>query len=234
MRCSLICLAVVAFVGSSWSALLIAQDVKTPAATVQPAEVQTEVSRIYVFVDKKGLGHQHGVEAKLSASSLLLGAKENAGKLVFDMTSFNADTPVARKYVGLAGTTDEGTRTAVNENMKGAAVLDVRRFPTASFDVTSAKATGRTSAKGLPLYQLEGQFTLHGRTRPLSIPVDVEQVRGWLHVKGVFTIKQTEYGIKPYSKGFGAIGVGDELRIYGDLIVAPSEHVNLQDIPVRP
>ncbi len=216
------------------SPLLIAQELSAPSPQVKPADVQTDASRIYVFVDKTGLGHQHGVEAVLQKSTLALGAGENAGQLHFDMNSFDADTQAARKYVGLSGTTDDSTRKAVNENMKSAAVLNVKKYPTARFDVTSAKSTGRNNAKGLPLYELAGKFTLHGKQRPLSIVVEVEQVRGWLHVKGVFSIKQTDYGIKPYSKALGAIGVADELRIYGDLFVAPTQHVTMQEIPVRP
>lgn len=195
--------------------------------------VQTEASRVYVFVDKTGFGHQHGVEARLTDSSLSLGAAKDAGTLVFDMASFDADTAAARKYVGLSGTTDAGTRKSVNENMKGADVLHVSRYPTATFVIASAKPTANQSRRGLPLYQLDGQFTLHGTTRPLSVVVDVEQVRGWLHLRGVFQIKQTDYGITPYSKAFGAIGVTDQLRIYGDLYVAPTSNVSMADIPSR-
>ena len=216
------------------TSILNAQDNQESGANFQPADVQIEASRVYVFVEKTGLGHQHGVEARLLKSTLSLGASQDAGKLVFDMNSFDADTEAARKYVGLTGTTDENTRMAVNENMKGTAVLAVDRYPTATFDVKSAKATGQSTAKGLPLYELNGTFTLHGKARPLSFVAEVEQTRGWLHVKGAFSIKQTDYGIKPYSKILGAVGVADELRIYGDLYVAPTQHVILQNIPKRP
>lgn len=40
-----------------------------------------------------------------------------------------------------------------------------------------------------------------------------------LHVRGRFAVLQTQYGIKPFSKGLGAIGVADELQIWGDLWV---------------
>lgn len=117
--------------------------------------------------------------------------------------------------------------------MKGPAVLNVSRFPTATFDVASAKETGQTSRKGLPVYRLNGQFTLHGTKRPLSIMAEVDQARGWLHVRGNFTVKQTDFGITPYSKAFGAIGVADELKIYGDLFVVPTPNVAMTDIPTR-
>lgn len=215
----------------STSPVIFAQEASKPA--YKPADVQTQASRIYVFVDKTGLGHQHGVEAKLLSSRLVLGAEQNAGKLIFDMNSFDADTPVARKYVGLEGTTDEGTRTAVNNNMKGSAILNVGKYPTATFDIASALATGQTSGDGLPIYELKGNFTLHGTTRPLAINAEVEQTRGWLHVRGNFIIKQTSFGITPYSKAFGAIGVADSLKIYGDLFVVPTANVAMAEIPTR-
>jgi polyisoprenoid-binding protein YceI len=211
--------------------LTTAQEATAPA--YQPADVQTQASRVYVFVDKTGLGHQHGVEAKLLSSTLVLGADQNAGKLVFDMTSFDADAPTARKYVGLSGTTDASTRSAVNKSMKGSAILNVAKYPTATFDIASALPTGQSTSDGLPIYQLKGNFTLHGTTQPIAINAAVEQARGWLHVRGNFVIKQTSYGITPYSKAFGAIGVADPLKIYGDLFVAPTDKIAMAEIPSR-
>ena len=212
---------------------VLAQETLATPSTQQLGEIQVEASRVYVLVEKTGLGHRHGVEAKLLASTLILGAEHNAGKLVFDMTSFDADTPLARKHLGLSGTTDDATRTAVNENMRGAAILDVANYPTATFDVTSAKATGETSKQGRPTYRLVGKFTLHGTTKPLEIRVEVEQERGWLRVHGGFAINQTSFGISPYSKAFGAIGVADQLKIFGDLFVAPTDHLSIADIPAK-
>ena len=62
---------------------------------------------------------------------------------------------------------------------------------------------------------------LHGTTRPLEFVADVELVKGWQHAGGAFTILQSDYGIKPYSKMLGAVGVADKLEIFGDLYVAP-------------
>ena len=207
------------------------QEASQSKPSYKPADVEVGSSRVFVFVDKKGLGHQHGVEAKLLPSTFALGAEKDAGKLVFDMTTFDADTPAARKYVGLSGETDKATRDAVNENMRGEAILNVKKYPKAIFEITSAKATGRLSTRQLPTYVLEGDFTLHGITLPQKILVEVEQVRGWLHIRGSFTINQTAFGITPYSKAFGAIGVADSLKIFGDLYVVPTEHITMTDVP---
>jgi hypothetical protein len=195
--------------------------------------VNVEVSRVYTFVDKTGLGHQHGIEGRLESGQLRLGAAQEAGTLRFDMRSFQADGEAARRYVGLTGLTDEATRTKVTANMLGSDVLDVERYPTATLTVDSAVATGGTTSTGKPQYELRGRFELHGQTQNVRIPVEVERARGWLHVQGRFSIRQSAYGIEPYSTAFGAVGVADALVIHGDLWIAPSEHVALETIPER-
>ena len=195
--------------------------------------VNVEASRVYTFVDKTGFGHQHGIEGKLESGSLLMGAAANAGTLVFDMRSFDADTNKARRYVGLSGSTSASTRVQVNENMKGAAILNVAKYPTATFEVSSALPSGKTTQSGLPVFELKGMFTLHGVKRPLTVEANVEQQQGWLHVRGRFVISQTAYGITPFSKAFGAIGVADPLRIHGDLWVAPNPEIAMANIPSR-
>ena len=63
-------------------------------------QVSLKKSRIYTFVGKTGLGHQHGIEGQLKSGSIQLGAKQDAGELVFDMISFDADTDAARLRQG--------------------------------------------------------------------------------------------------------------------------------------
>ncbi len=215
--------------------------------TAQTSQVQSEkgstatgsgdanlkVSRVYIFVDKTGLGHQHAIEGKLTSGKLFLGADSSAGRLVFDMRSFDADTAAARRYIGLQGVTDASTRSKVNANMRGSGVLDVQKYPQAIFEITSALPTGNSSKRGLPTYEIVGSFRLHGTTRPARIVAEVEQARGWLHVRGNFAIRQTSYGITPFSKAFGAIGVTDALRIHGDLWIAPNPRTSMNEIPER-
>ncbi len=85
------------------------QSQETQPVATAPAQVNQQVSRVFVFVDKKGIGHQHGIEGALSAGSLRLNQASDAGKLVFDMTSFDADTPRARAHFQLEGKTDDST-----------------------------------------------------------------------------------------------------------------------------
>lgn len=193
-------------------------------STVPAGQLNLTSSRVYTFVDKTGLGHQHAVEGKLKSGSCVLGVQQNAGQLVFDMTSFDADTANARRYLGLGGQTDASTRQKVNANMKGGDVLNVRAYPTATFDIRSSMPTGQKGRSGHPIYELIGEFTLHGTRRPLKVQAEAESTNGWIHLRGRFAINQTSFGIRPFSTAFGAIGVADKLTIAGDLWVAPTDN----------
>ena len=76
-----------------------------------------------------------------------------------------------------------------------------------------------TSAEGHPLYRLSGQFTLHGVTRPLEVDAEAIDSRRTVRLRGMFSVLQTQFGITPYSKALGAIGVADKLTIYGEIQV---------------
>jgi hypothetical protein len=186
-----------------------------------PGQVDIEHSRVYIFVDKSGaIGHPHAIEGKLASGNIFL-KEGKEGSLVFDMRSFDADTPNGRKFLGLEGTTDDATRKKVNANMRGSDVLHVKKFPTAKFEHATIRAKNSTSKRQLPEYVLTGDFTLHDTTHRIEILCDMEEKDGWHHIRGGFKILQSDYGIKPYSKMLGTIGVTDELVIYGDLWVVP-------------
>lgn len=198
-------------------------------------EVQLESSRVYVFVGKVGLGHEHAVGGRLKSGAVRLGSQAKAGEIVFDMPSFAADTDEARQYVGLEGTTAAGRQKEVTENMLGADVLNVRKFPTATFQVSSALPLNKRSADGHPLYRLEGDFTLRGVKRPLTVDAEATQTSAGIHLNGSFVIKQTDYGIRPFSKAFGAVGVSDELTIYGELLLSAPRTVQRPRVkPIAP
>lgn len=179
--------------------------------------VDTKQSRIYVRVDAATrLGHSHGVIGRLASGGL---NTNGTGELVFDMTSFVADTPDARSYVGLDPKFSASDSQKVNSNMLGSDVLDVSRYPKAIFSITSVKPLdGRMGAPGR--YQLQGSFTLHGIKQPLQFQANAESAKpGLLRLRGNFTILQTSYNIQPYSALGGLVRIADALQIYGDLLV---------------
>ena len=135
-------------------------------SALAPGDIDTTLSRVYIHVEKTGFGHEHGVEAKLKSGRLQLGANQNAGELVIDMASFNADTDEARRYVGLDGSTDPGTRKEVNNNMLGSDVLDVQKYPTATFNVSRIQP--RKQSAQTPRHNCKSMVTLHFTARQTS------------------------------------------------------------------
>lgn len=207
------------------SASVAAPTNATPQTVYEVGDVYLPGSRVYVFVGKTGFGHEHGVVGQIKQGRINLDAARDAGGLVFDMASFAADTPDARKYVGLQTPTDASTQQQVNANMRGPAVLDVARLPTASFSVKEIVKLPQPSQRGLPQYQFNGDFSLHGVSRPIQVIAEAEEQNGWMHLRGNFSMLQSQFGITPFTKAFGAIGVADQLRVWGDLWIAKQRHV---------
>jgi polyisoprenoid-binding protein YceI len=218
-RSCLLAVAVCLYIGML---VLPAQARQKKAATAAAYEVDCEASRIYVKVGSASrLGHEHGVEGKLKSGTLTFGGD---GELVFDMESFTADTAEARKRVGLEKkkvSANEAKK--VTETMRGADVLGVAEHPKATFRITSITPLDKQAVSEPGAYQVEGSFTLHGTEQKLPFKAKVERgdKEGQLRMTGAFTIKQTDFGIKPYSAAAGLAKVADQLEISGDLILKP-------------
>ena len=63
-----------------------------------------------------------------------------------------------------------------------------------------------------------GDLTLRGSTRPIAF--DLELAGG--RVRGAAVVKQTEWGMKPYTALFGALKVADEVRVEIDAALGQS------------
>lgn len=185
-----------------------------------PGDVDVARSRVYVLVGKKGrLGHEHGVVGKLKSGRVTLGASTDAGEMEFDMASFVADTKEARRHMGLTGETDASTQKQVTDNMLSANVLNVKKHSTSTFVIKSVQRMKAKAAGEAPRFRLDGEFTLYGKSKPLAFEAVAEDYEGQTRLRGNFTILQSDFGIRPYSTGFGTVGVADELKIWGDVLL---------------
>lgn len=228
LGCLSLCVLLLVFLLLARGTHAAAPPVATPSATPAspPSEFSSQVdlrySRAYVHVYKSGvLGHEHAVEGRLKAGTLELGATQKAGELVFDMPTFTADSEAARRVLRLEGNTDAETQQKVDANMRGPDILDVERFPTATYSVETATLHSPATADKPAVYELKGTFTLHGTKRPLAVLAPAQETRGYLRVWCQFAILQSDYGIEPYTVALGAIGVADRLEIWGDLWLQP-------------
>ena len=184
-------------------------------------QVDTAASRAFIKVTSgTRLGHPHGVEGRLKSGKLTFGGD---GDLVFDMSTFTADTTESRKRAGLEGEkTSASDAQKVTQTMRGADVLDTARFATATFHMNVIQPSDGQAAGAPGMYKVQGAFTLHGVEKKIELNAKLEPADQppKMRFSGSFKIKQSDYGIKPYSTLGGAVKVADELEITGDLLLS--------------
>jgi hypothetical protein len=68
-----------------------------------------------------------------------------------------------------------------------------------------------------PVLQANVEVTLHGVTRTLQMPAKLAVDKGRFSVQGQADIRQSDFGITPFSVLGGALAVKDELHIIFDV-----------------
>jgi polyisoprenoid-binding protein YceI len=131
------------------------------------------------------------------------------------VNNLQVDNPNIRTLAKLEGTLSDSMRKDVKKHMLSDVQLDAEKYPLISFKSTSCSKP----ENGQMLTNMKGNFTMHGKTNPVSVNVTVSETDG-LQLKGSFPIKATDYGITPYSAMFGAVGNKDEMTITFDLQAA--------------
>ncbi len=170
--------------------------------------------------------HQFGPDSgRLTLRTSRDGLAAQAGHdLTIDATRWSAELVVAddRRPASLQATIDLGAL-AVREgtgglkpltdrdkreiSMTARKVLSVDRFPEATFAASAFQpADGDSSAGGV----ISGTFTLAGQTRPLELSV---RAVGPETFQASTQVRQTDFGIKPYSGFLGALKVRDTVEI---------------------
>lgn len=152
-------------------------------------------SSITIHVHKGGffssLGHDHTVEAPFSR--VLLNARARTVEVVVVATQMKVvDDDVSPK-----------DRADIQKSMLGPEVLDASRFPEIRFQSSRVDETSTNR------YRVTGKLDLHGVTRDLSF--DVSKTGDGAY-SGKTKLKQTDFGIKPFSAG-GVVKIKDELEL---------------------
>ena len=103
-------------------------------------------------------------------------------------------------------------RKDVKKHMLSDIQLSADKYPMITFQSTGCEGSDAEMI-------LNGNFSMHGTTKAISIPVTVSDSDG-LNIKGTFPVKATDYGFEPYSAMFGAVANKDEMTITFDLVAA--------------
>ena len=119
------------------------------------------------------------------------------------------------------GTVDCGIG-AMNRHLRE--TLHGDRFPTVEFRLATYEVdlTARTA-----IARLTGSTTIHGVTRPVET---IAQVRpdslGDVHVTGTYTVRMTDFGVRPPRRFGGLLRVKNHVTVHFDITPQPSDAVH--------
>jgi polyisoprenoid-binding protein YceI len=160
----------------------------------------------------------------LSVHTGRTGAAAKAGHdLVIDVTAWEATLTVAPE--SSVALTADPTSLRVREGSGGMQSLgdddkaniaqtiddEVLRGEQIAFRSTAVKLAARG-------FQVDGELTLAGTTRPLAFELTVDGGR----LRGSAVVAQTDFGMKPYSTLFGALKVADDVTVQIDCALPQS------------
>jgi polyisoprenoid-binding protein YceI len=178
-----------------------------PPADTRTYDVDAARSQVRVHVGRAGLlkfaGHEHeivttAIEGEVLANRADLGASRvslrfrTAGLRVTGHGEPAKDVP------------------EVQARMEGPDVLDITRFPEATF--VSRRVRGQASATDRFPLQVQGDFKLRGLSRSLEVPVDVTIEGDLLTATAVLVLRHDDFGMKPISVA-GVVKVKNEIDV---------------------
>ncbi len=176
-------------------------------------------SNVWILVDKAGplasFGHRHVIKVgRLEGFAAVAPDAATHADVRFPVASLEVDTPEALKRFGDDDIPSKADIKGTRAHMLGASVLDASRYPWVSLQISIAQ----TNAGSEPV---RATIRLHGQQKTLSLGTTLAHpARAW-KVKGGFSIKQTEFGITPYSIMLGALRVKNQIEIRYDLVFVP-------------
>eukprot|EP00996_Jenningsia_fusiforme_P003066 NODE_3874_length_901_cov_28.940141_g3567_i0.p1 GENE.NODE_3874_length_901_cov_28.940141_g3567_i0~~NODE_3874_length_901_cov_28.940141_g3567_i0.p1 ORF type:complete len:236 (+),score=46.09 NODE_3874_length_901_cov_28.940141_g3567_i0:61-768(+) len=96
-------------------------------------------------------------------------------------------------------------------NMRGSKILDVAHFPSIAYHAKVRRDKQSSAGSGL---NFDGVLSLHGQQHPLPMTADILlEEAGRMVIRGEVMFRQSDWGVKPLSRGFGALALQDKVRV---------------------
>lgn len=178
--------------------------------TLDPAQ---STVRIYVFRAGAAarLGHNHVLSAPLFTGYFYLpgsGTGEARFDLEFRLDALEIDNPEYRASLGpaFASHISPDMIASTREHMLGEANLQAERFPLVR--IHSRQIIGES-----PKFAARINVELHGQVREMWLPLQVTGLPDSLSASGSLVLRQTDFGIRPYSVLGGMLAVQDQIVI---------------------
>ena len=182
-------------------------------------QVDAGASQVWLYLHADGplirLGHKHVITTHGLQGRVWVHPQPERSEcdLQMQVAAFVVDDPQERATAGgeYAEPLDAAARDGTREHMLGDRQLDAAHFPLLRLRCQKLTVT----PAGL---SLELAITLRDRVSSLSVPVQWQRTGNTLRANGEFTFRQSELGLEPYSLLFGALRVGDDIRVRFQLV----------------
>jgi polyisoprenoid-binding protein YceI len=181
---------------------------RTRTYTIVPSE-----SSFWVFVGKSGLfsalAHNHEIGVKsFSGRVIVPAAGAGAGSLEMEVDAPSLEV--------LDKEPSEDDKKKIFNSMHNE-VLESAKYQKITFKSISVSDVKQTGSDAYS-FVVNGDLTLHGVTKRIAIPVAANVTPQQLRATGKYTLKQTDYGIRPYSAAGGTIKVKDEVVVNFNIV----------------
>jgi polyisoprenoid-binding protein YceI len=173
----------------------------------------TPTSRLEVKTGKAGLfgfaGHTHVIHARAFSGQIVFYPKTPPNSHV--------SIKVVTDSLEVLTPPDSDEIRKVTETMR-TQTLQVDRYP----EITLVSRSMTQTETG---FHVVGALTMVGQTREVPIDVAVQLAPDSLRAQSTFSVKQTDFGIKPFSGGpGGTVKVADRVTFMIDAIAARGDH----------
>ncbi|MDE2368266.1 MAG: YceI family protein [Burkholderiales bacterium] len=169
--------------------------------------------RILVFRAGRAarLGHNHVLTAPRFTGYFHLpddGPARATFDLEFRLDELQIDDPAQRAALGSAWASVisqpmiDGTR----DHMLSASNMDAQHYPYVR--VHALEISGEA-----PHFAARVAFEMHGQVREFWLPLKVSGLPERVEVEGSVVLRQTDFGVRPYSVGAGLLAVKDEVIV---------------------
>jgi len=189
--------------------------------------IDTARSLVVVRVYRGGalarFGHDHVIAIRDVQGFVLRSATSSAQRadVYAPLASLSVDEQALRAQAGFDTQPSQQDIEGTKQNMLEK-VLAAGQYPFVSLRLTDV-------AGDLPTLTASAAITLHGRTvtLPIAVALDTPSTNQ-LYARGRFAIKQTDFGVEPYSLLGGALRVEDRVDIEFELAATrvPEKGVN--------
>ena len=206
-----------------------AEEPEAPAAEVPEAPAAGPVTYsvtegattldVLVRYDRSALiaGHDHIIQSANTSGSVVWDTSDPTAcqvELTFPVSSLTVDPGNTRTKYGFEGTTSDGDKRKIRDNMLGKRQLDASTFPKITFTSKSCQAAGDR-------IQVEGALTVHGVTKVVKSNMSLTADADGFQARGSFKANHADFGMSPFTALLGSLRNADELEFHVNVSAKP-------------